>query len=140
MLLPTHEGFIDSAAISVFSAVWKDKQSLLSPLLAETFHTLHARHEKKNGMLICCLPLLWTKLAKKNGATRAPYQQWVSERVKIMKIPFLIDIPLKSTSPKPVHVSLEEVEELRAMVARLGKKKEDLQPKLFKETGENMIL
>ncbi|XP_050908628.1 uncharacterized protein LOC127122317 [Lathyrus oleraceus] len=58
VLFPTHEGFIDSAAISVFWAVWKDKQSLVPPLLADTFHTLHTRHEKKNGMLICCLLFL----------------------------------------------------------------------------------
>ncbi|KAI5387388.1 hypothetical protein KIW84_073497 [Lathyrus oleraceus] len=81
-----------------------------------------------------------TKLAKKNGATRVPYQQWVSERIKIAKIPFSIEIPLKSTSPKPVPVYLEEVEKLRAMVAKLRKEKEDLQFELYKETRENMIL
>lgn len=54
--------------------------------------------------------------------------------------PFSIKIPLKSTSPEPVPVSLEEVEELRAMVAKLGKEKEDLQSELYKEIGENMTL
>jgi hypothetical protein len=62
VLFPTHEGFIDSAAISIFWVVWKDKQSLVPPLLADTFHTLHTRHQKKNGMLICCLPLLYNWL------------------------------------------------------------------------------
>ncbi|XP_050893324.1 uncharacterized protein LOC127098852 [Lathyrus oleraceus] len=231
VLFPTHEGFIDSAAISFFWAVWKDKQSLVPPLIADTFHTLHTRHQKKNGMLICCLPFLYnclisyvfkpnahiseisngdwartlvslfskdiiwyrrklnveeiivscgsfpnvpligskgyirynlvlalrqfgypmrgkpddkeleemvlndmgtndpvllhkiirswekvhtkgTKLAKKNGAARVPYQQWVSERIKVVKLPFSVEIPLKYTSPEPVPVSLEEVEEL----------------------------
>ncbi|XP_050919755.1 uncharacterized protein LOC127137325 [Lathyrus oleraceus] len=259
VLFPTHEGFIDSASISIFWAVWKDKQSLVPLVLADTFHTLHTRHQKKNGMLICCLPLLynwlisyvfkpnahisemsnwewartlvslsskdiiwyrhklnveeiiiscgsfpnvsligskgyisynpmlalrqfgypmrgkpddkeleemvlndmgtndpfllrkitrsWEKvhtigieLVKKNGAARVPYQQWVSERIKVVKLPFSIEIPLKSTSPEPVPVSLEEVEELRAMVAKLGKEKEDLQSELYKETRENMIL
>ncbi|XP_050908544.1 uncharacterized protein LOC127122210 [Lathyrus oleraceus] len=62
VLFPTHEGFIDSVTISIFWAVWKDKQSLVPPLLADTFHTLHTRHQKKNGMLICCLPLLYNWL------------------------------------------------------------------------------
>lgn len=57
-----------------------------------------------------------------------------------MKLPFSIEIPLKSNSPEPYPISLEEVEELRAMVARLGKEKEDLQSELYKEIGENMIL
>lgn len=30
-----------------------------------------------------------TKLVKKNGATRVPYQQWVSKRIKVVKLPFL---------------------------------------------------
>ncbi|XP_050877860.1 uncharacterized protein LOC127081672 [Lathyrus oleraceus] len=259
VLFPTHEGFIDSATISVFWAVWKDKHSLFPPLLADTFHTLHSRHQKKNGMLVCCLPFLYnwlisyvfklnahinemsngdwartlvsfsikdiiwyqhnlnveeiivscgsfpnvpligskgcinynpmlalrqfgypmhgkpddkeleemvsndmgtndpvllhkiirswekvhtkgTELAKKNGAIRVPCQQWVSKRIKVVKLPFSIEITLKSTSPEPVPDSLEEVEELRAMVAKLGKEKEDLQSELYKETGENMIL
>lgn len=57
-----------------------------------------------------------------------------------MKLPFSIEIPLKSTSPEPVPVSLEEVEEIRAMVARLRMEKEYMQSKLYKETGENVIL
>ncbi|XP_050877288.1 uncharacterized protein LOC127081040 [Lathyrus oleraceus] len=62
LLFPTHEGFIDSVAISVFWAVWKDKQSLVPPLLAGTFRNLNTLHQKKNGMLICCLPLLYNWL------------------------------------------------------------------------------
>ncbi|KAI5402540.1 hypothetical protein KIW84_050234 [Lathyrus oleraceus] len=157
VLFPTHEGFIDSAAISIFWAVWKDKQSLVPPLLADTFHTLHTRHQKKNGMLICCLPLLYNWLISyvfkpnahisemSNGewartlvslSTRIPYQHWVSERIKVVKLPFSIEIPLKSTSPEPVPVSLEEVEELRTMVAKLGKENDDMQSELYKETGK----
>lgn len=62
MLFPTHEGFIDLAVISAFWAVLKDKQSLVPSLLTYTFHTLHARHEKKNGMSIFYLPLLYNWL------------------------------------------------------------------------------
>ena len=80
------------------------------------------------------------ELTKKNGAARVPYQQWISERIKVVKLPFSIEIPLRSTSPEPIPVSLEEVEELRAMVAKLGKEKDDLQSELYKETGKNMIL
>lgn len=60
-----------------------------------------------------------TELAKKSGATRVPYQQRVSERVKIVKLHFSIEIPPKSTSPEPILFSLEEVEEIRAMMASL---------------------
>ncbi|KAI5419895.1 hypothetical protein KIW84_043882 [Lathyrus oleraceus] len=45
-----------------------------------------------------------------------------------------------STSPEPDLVSVEEVEELQAMLAKLGKEKEDLQSEFYKEIGENMIL
>ncbi|KAI5397834.1 hypothetical protein KIW84_063595 [Lathyrus oleraceus] len=62
MLFPTHEGFIDLAVISAFWAALKDKQSLVPSLLTYTFHTLHARHEKKNGMFIFYLPLLYNWL------------------------------------------------------------------------------
>ncbi|KAI5431299.1 hypothetical protein KIW84_035465 [Lathyrus oleraceus] len=81
-----------------------------------------------------------TELVKKNDAARVLYQQWISERIKVVKLPFSIETPLRSTSPEPVPVSLEEVEELQAMVAKLGKEKEDLQSELYKETGKNMIL
>lgn len=57
-----------------------------------------------------------------------------------MKLTFFVGIPIKSTSPKPKLISLEEVEELRAMMVRIGKEKEGLQSELYKETGENMIL
>ncbi|XP_050875279.1 uncharacterized protein LOC127078908 [Lathyrus oleraceus] len=62
VLFPTHEGFIDSAAISVFWTVWKDKQSLVPPLIADTFHALHTRYQKKNVILICFLPFLYNWL------------------------------------------------------------------------------
>lgn len=48
----TYEGFIDSAVISVFWVVWKDKKNSVPPLIEDTFHTLYARHEKKNGILL----------------------------------------------------------------------------------------
>lgn len=48
-----------------------------------------------------------TELAKKNGAARVHYQQWVLERVKNVNLPFSIEIPPKSSLPEQVHVSLE---------------------------------
>lgn len=64
---------------------------------------------------------------------RVPYQKWVLERVKVVKLPFSKEIPPKSTSLEPVLVSLEEVEEIIAMVGRLGKENGDLQYELYKE-------
>lgn len=58
--------------------------------------------------------------------SRVPYQQWVIERFKNVKLPFSIEVPWRSASPELVLVSLEEVEELRATMARLEKEKEEL--------------
>lgn len=68
--------------------------------------------------------------------TRNPYQQRILERVKLIKIPLSIEIPPILDSPKHVHVSLEEVDELKATVAILQKEKEELHQKLCKVTTE----
>lgn len=60
VLFPNFEGFINSATISIFWAVWKEKESSVHSLLVDTFRNLHARHEKKSDTLICCLPLLYS--------------------------------------------------------------------------------
>lgn len=65
-----------------------------------------------------------------------PYQQRILERVKLFKIPLSIEIPPILDSPKHVPVSLEEVDELKATVARLQKEKEELHQKLCKVTTE----
>lgn len=57
-----------------------------------------------------------------------------------MKLPFSIEIPPRPISPEPVPVSLKEVEELRATLARLEKQKEELQSNLNEATRENMVL
>lgn len=68
--------------------------------------------------------------------SKIPYRQWVLERVKIVKLPFSIEIPPRPATLEPILVSLEEVEELRAKVARLGKENEDLQLSLQHVTNE----
>lgn len=72
VLFPNFEGFRDSTAINIFWAIWKEKQSLVHPLLTDTFHTLHTRHEKKSGTLICCLPLLYNWLVSHVFKLNAP--------------------------------------------------------------------
>ncbi|KAI5412483.1 hypothetical protein KIW84_057234 [Lathyrus oleraceus] len=59
VLFQTYEGFIDSTAISIFWAMWKENKSTVYLLLADVFYSLHHRHEKKSGILTFCLPLLY---------------------------------------------------------------------------------
>ncbi|CAK8561578.1 unnamed protein product [Lathyrus sativus] len=255
VLFPTFEDFVDSAAVSIFWAIWKKEQSPVHPLLADIFYTLHLRHERKGSVLTFCLPILykwltshilkrhaavptlnsgewaqflasiseknitwypnklevseiimscgsfcnvpligskgcisynpilairqfeypmlgkpedkeleemilhergakdpsllcqivrsWQKvhtkgsdLRRRDGVTRMPFRQWVLERVKIVKLPFSIEAPPKLTTPQPVPVSVEEVEEMRVKIAQLGKENKDLQVKLQNVTNE----
>ncbi|KAI5400524.1 hypothetical protein KIW84_065418 [Lathyrus oleraceus] len=150
VLFPTHEGFIDSAAISIFWVVWKDKQSLVPPLLADTFHTLHTRHQKKNGMLICCLPLIYNWLISYVFRPNAHISEmsngewartlvslsskdiiWYRHKLNVEEIIISVEIPLKSTSPEPDPVSLEEVEELRAMSCKKNRIEQDVKERVL---------
>lgn len=69
-----------------------------------------------------------------------PYQQWVLERVKIVKLPFSIKVPPRPASPDPVPISLKEVEDLKSIIAKLEREKEKLQSEFNKATGETMVL
>lgn len=62
VLFLTFKGFINSAAISIFWAIGKEKQSIVSMFLEDTFHMLNTIHKKKSGTLICCLLLLYNWL------------------------------------------------------------------------------
>lgn len=48
-----------------------------------------------------------TKLGKRNGMYGVPYQHWVIERVKIAKLHFSIEVPLRLASLELVPVSFE---------------------------------
>ncbi|XP_050888795.1 uncharacterized protein LOC127093951 [Lathyrus oleraceus] len=55
VLFPNFENFVDQVAIEVFLS-----GNPVSFLLADIYHALHARHEKRGGTLLCCAPLLYT--------------------------------------------------------------------------------
>lgn len=46
--------------------------------------------------------------------------------MEVIKIPFIIMILVPLPEPKLTHIPTEEVEELRATIARLGKENEEL--------------
>ncbi|XP_050886319.1 uncharacterized protein LOC127091673 [Lathyrus oleraceus] len=59
VLFPNMEKLIDAAAISVFWAVKVKNEDPVPALLADVYHTLHLRFEKKGGLMLCCIPLLY---------------------------------------------------------------------------------
>lgn len=56
IIFPTYEDFIDFVAVSVFWVILKEKENLVPALLVDVFHSLHLRHEKRNGIIVCCVP------------------------------------------------------------------------------------
>lgn len=71
---------------------------------------------------------------------KIPYQQWILERIKIVKLPFSIEIPTRHASSGLAPISLEEVDEIRAKVARLEKENEELHQKLLNNDIEKKEL
>ncbi|XP_050889328.1 uncharacterized protein LOC127094546 [Lathyrus oleraceus] len=55
VLFPNVEKFVDQVAIEVFLS-----GNPVPFLLADIYHALHARHEKRGGTLLCCAPFLYT--------------------------------------------------------------------------------
>lgn len=78
VLFPNIENFIDFAAIDVFLAYKHRRKNPVPAVLADTYHALTLRHEKKGGIILCCLPVLYlwftTHMFKKGG--------WVEIRSK----------------------------------------------------------
>jgi len=59
VMFPSTENFVDFAAISVFWVVLTKDKDPVPALLANVYYTLHMRHEKQRGSIVCCLPLLY---------------------------------------------------------------------------------
>ncbi|XP_050919196.1 uncharacterized protein LOC127136706 [Lathyrus oleraceus] len=55
VLFPNIEKFVDHVAVEVFLS-----GNPVPFLLADIYHALHTRHEKRGGTLLCCAPLLYT--------------------------------------------------------------------------------
>lgn len=58
ILFPNIDNFIDQAVMNIFLS-----GNPVPFLLADFYHTLHTRHEKKSGTFLCCAPLwhIWMK-------------------------------------------------------------------------------
>jgi archaellum component FlaC len=255
VLFPNQKNFVDTAAISVFWAVRVKGEDPVPALLADVYYTLHMRHKRKGGLMLCCIPLLyswftshifsnattikimddheWTQkmmtltehsviwfakklgredvtiscgdfpnvpligsqgcinynpmlavrqlgypmvekpddealkelilqdmgandsnmlqkiirsweevhkkgseLRKRGSGNREPYPQWVKERAKSIKLPFIIIPSTQPSSPKPVPVSIEEVNELRATISRLEKEEQGVENDLHQVSYE----
>ncbi|XP_050885351.1 uncharacterized protein LOC127090323 [Lathyrus oleraceus] len=209
VLFPNMEKLIDAAAISVFWPVKVKNEDPVPALLADVYHTLHLRFEKKGGLMLCCIPLLyqwfvshvfkevdtierskgcitynpilamrqlgypitykpddqllegfvfhdmedlvmlrrviraWGKVRfrgqdKGKGVIgdREPYYQWVTRRSQEIKMPFILDPPTQPPPPEPIPVSMEEVETLRATIARLGRENEERQTSFQQVSNE----
>jgi hypothetical protein len=59
VLFPNIDDFIDFAALDVFLAYKHNRRNPVPAILSDIYHTLTVRHEKKRGMLLCCLPALY---------------------------------------------------------------------------------
>ena len=57
-----------------------------------------------------------------------------------MKLPFIVKDHIPLRPPRPIPISIEEADELKATIAQLNKEKEELQAILLKATQENCEL
>ncbi|XP_020209240.1 uncharacterized protein LOC109818892 [Cajanus cajan] len=254
VLFPNFENFIDFAAINVFLAFKHEKKSLVPAILADTYHSLTLRHERRGGMILCCLPTLYLwftsymfkrgsqieiknksewaynianlsektiswysreknidevicqcgdflnvplmgtkgcvnynlalairqlgypirsppvedsitpfmvydmtkeldflkkirhswdrvmkkgrELGKRNCNVEGSYQQWLSERVQHVKLPFRGPIPIIEETPIQEPMSLEEIEKLQEKLAKSEKEKKDMKKELIQARQE----
>jgi hypothetical protein len=60
VLFPKIPDFIDLYALNIYLAVQIDEENPVPTLLADVYYSLDLRHEKKGGVILCCIPLLYT--------------------------------------------------------------------------------
>ncbi|XP_058722458.1 uncharacterized protein LOC131594367 [Vicia villosa] len=68
VLFPNMENFVDMAAISVFLGYKQHNANPVPAVLADVYYTHHVRVQKKRGMIVCCLPVLYTWLISHVGS------------------------------------------------------------------------
>ncbi|MGM2984641.1 hypothetical protein, partial [Bacillus cereus group sp. BC60] len=77
------------------------------------------------------------RVGKRNCVAKPLYTQWVKERVKTIKLPFVVICPPKPPTPKPsATIPNKEVEELKAKIQELQNKNGDLELKHLQALGE----
>lgn len=54
VLFPNMEDFMDLASIHIFLS-----KNMISTLLADTYYSIHVRTQKKKGIIMFCVPMLY---------------------------------------------------------------------------------
>ncbi|PNX76871.1 hypothetical protein L195_g032830 [Trifolium pratense] len=81
------------------------------------------------------------KAGRKNCIAKPLYTQWVKERVKEIKLPFVMITSVRPPSPEPITtITIEEADELKAKIAELQDQNEELQSKHLQAIRENVRL
>ncbi|KAI5400828.1 hypothetical protein KIW84_065621 [Lathyrus oleraceus] len=93
-------------------------------LLRKVTHAWEKVHVKEN------------KLKRKDTSSEESYTHWVKERVHLTKLPFMIDPTYVPDILDHILVSIEEVDRLKAIIARLEQDKESLEHILYDATCE----
>src|SRR4030066_1726855 len=104
VLFPSFENFIDTAAVSVFWAVFKKGRNPAPALLADVYYGVHMLHLRGKGSIILCFPLLYrwfTDLLPDS-------LQW-KQMEKGGWPPLLASITSDSISWKPARISEEVI-------------------------------
>lgn len=73
---------------------------------------------------------------RKNMATKESYTRWVKERVRLVKLPFVVDPTYCLDIPDSVSISVNEFYHLKETIARLKKEKESLEYNLYDNAYE----
>jgi hypothetical protein len=60
VLFPNLEGFVDDAATNALWVTKVKKEDHVPALLADVYYNFHVRYEKKRGLMLCCIPLLYS--------------------------------------------------------------------------------
>lgn len=83
----------------------KEKENLVPALLADVFHTLHLRDEKRNGIIVYCLPLLYIWLTSNVFKADA----WINEMTSEVWAQTLISLTGGSVTWYTRRLNVEEI-------------------------------
>ncbi|KAI5401354.1 hypothetical protein KIW84_065995 [Lathyrus oleraceus] len=129
VLLPTKKGFMDYTTINLFLAVKVGDKDHVPALLADVQYTLYQRHTKKgektrNRTTIQKVIHAWGKLNK--GILKIPkeefiipYAQWMRERARIIKLPFVLEGPVEPRAHVPIMIYVDEGNNLNTSILQL---------------------
>ncbi|KAI5431273.1 hypothetical protein KIW84_035446 [Lathyrus oleraceus] len=76
------------------------------------------------------------KAKRKDTSSRESYTPWIKEMVRLVKLLFIVDPTYVPYMPDPITVSTEEVDRLKAIIARLEQDKESLEHSICDATYE----